>query len=148
MRRMSMIMFVLALAAPAVAQIPFGQPFDLAVGADATVGGLRIGFTEVPSDSRCPLGAWCFWEGDAATSLWLLRPGAPAEDFVLHTTTNFGMETSHDFGDVTVALLAVVPYPVLDQPIDPATYVVTLVATENGVGVAPLTWSALKASYR
>ena len=44
--------------------IPIGESFELSEGQQAVlVDGTRINFDELVSDGRCPLDAFCIWEG-------------------------------------------------------------------------------------
>ena len=141
---------LLLMAAPALAQQPLHVPFDLAVGESTQVGpnGLTVGFVEIQSDSRCPGDAICVWSGDAAAALWAAYPGEDPVDFVLHTY--YDWEQYRDVGDDRVVLLQVAPYPYISSgPIDPATYVVTLLVTGAGtVHNEPVAWGGIKALYR
>jgi hypothetical protein len=53
---------------------------------DLTEFGLIATFDSVTADSRCPLGAECFWEGDGATRFTLHRYQGDAVICTLHTT--------------------------------------------------------------
>lgn len=129
---------------------PYGTPFDLAAGASVEVGdeGLVIGFDGILSDSRCPIGAVCVWEGDAEAALWIDAPDRPREEFVLHTSPMFMQ--SHDAGCAVIHLLTVLPVPVVDgPPIDPADYVVQLLVVCSGpIETEPHTWGEAKVTYR
>ena len=138
------------VAASAQAQVPLGQPFDLAVGASTEVGpdGFVVGFTGILSDSRCPIGAICGWEGDAATSLWAAVPGEGPVEVVLHTFLNG--EHQADFGPYRLLLLQVLPVPHVDdvEPIDPASYVAQLMVVPSGlVPRERVIWGSLRARY-
>jgi hypothetical protein len=125
-----------------------GATVELSVGESMPVGdkGLWIGFTGVVSDSRCPEGLLCFWEGDAAAGIWAAEPPESREDFVLHTYARFGRQA--EYGDYRISLLAVEPYPSIYREIDPDDYRVTLAVEEDILGVQPTTWGAIKSLYR
>jgi len=88
---------VLVLAAAsgcssASAPEPAAQVFpasDVAVALGDTITlaqtGLRIGFREVASDSRCPVDAVCIWSGNAEIVLDLLAPPLPVRTGRLNT---------------------------------------------------------------
>ena len=66
-------LLALLLAAACASQpneisVNLGQKFNLAIGRSASISeeGLKIQFTEVISDSRCPRGALCVWEGEVS----------------------------------------------------------------------------------
>ncbi len=72
-----MAVCLLTLAASACAgpqtgrSASLGQQVTLAIGQEVTFVGepLRIAFVEVASDSRCPTGATCVWQGEASCRL-------------------------------------------------------------------------------
>jgi hypothetical protein len=148
MRPLSTILFLLILALPAIAGHPFDQPFNLNVRESLQLGDndLIIGFEGILSDSRCPQDVYCFWEGDAEASLWIQVTGEERQNFVLHTASMFpGLIELNAF---TVRLLQVTPYPIIDVPIDPDTYIVTLVVSLAAVDAEEISWGLLKALYR
>jgi len=97
----------------------------LGLGEDIDVPGtvLRVGFFGIESDSRCPTGVVCVWQGDAAVTIGLTAGSGPTHPHVLHTTLE---PTFVDFAGARVTLVEVVPWPVEGQPADPDDYVVTL----------------------
>jgi hypothetical protein len=101
------------------------QVVELAVGEEMQIPGtvLRVGFVGVASDSRCPIGVVCVWEGNAAAELGLAAGSGPTTPQVLNTSLDPG---SVDFAGVRVTLVDVAPWPVDGQPTDPADYVATL----------------------
>lgn len=93
-----------------------GQEFSLPVGEEASITGegLRIEFTEVTADSRCPKNVECVWAGEASYTLKISRgndseqveitePGA--EGPVTHVWQDYEIHTSlepypQDPGDI------------------------------------------------
>ena len=71
------VLVVLLLFGSACARPPgeisakLGQEFTLAPGQSAAVAGepLKVKFLEVISDSRCPTGAVCIWQGESSCLL-------------------------------------------------------------------------------
>lgn len=58
----------------------------LAVGQSVRIDkGLKLTFTAVRNDSRCPTGAMCIWEGDATVILEARLPDQPVRTLRLHT---------------------------------------------------------------
>lgn len=135
------------LASSVAAQKPLGVPFDLAVGQSEAVGdeGLRVGFSAVPLDCRCPMGALCFWEGDAVADMWAERPLRPRADFKLHSNPTFDQDTKYE--GYKIFLAAVNPYPIIDFNIDPNDYVVTVLVTKTSVPADGTTWGRIKSIY-
>ena len=148
MRSLLTILLLAFLALPAQAGLPFGAPFVLGVGEAAQIGDaeLSVGFEGIASDSRCPMGVLCFWEGDAVAELWLALPGEAAQHFVLHTYYDY--DQMIELGAYVISLQLVTPYPDIIVPIDPATYQVTLVVERAPVPVTEASWGVLKALYR
>jgi hypothetical protein len=80
-------------------------------------------FDSVTSDSRCPLGVDCFWQGDGATRLSIFREKDPAVTCTLHTTLSPRLI---EVGDVVIQLKDLQPYPRQPGIIPPGAYVVAL----------------------
>ncbi|HEX7573902.1 MAG TPA: hypothetical protein VF514_12475 [Bacteroidota bacterium] len=80
-------------------------------------------FDSVTSDSRCPQGALCVWEGDGATRLSILRDPEPAVTCTLHTTLNPRLI---EVGSVLLQLKELDPYPQLGHIINQSAYVAVL----------------------
>jgi hypothetical protein len=86
------------------------QHVTLAVGETATVGstGLRITFTSLDNDSRCPAGFYCITQGDAQISL-VVKPANGSEIRApLHTLSN---PRSLDVGGYRVQISTLDPLP-------------------------------------
>ena len=131
-RNVVLLVAMLAVAASVPsAQIPIGKEFDLAVGDSVAVGPerLTVGFEKIASDSRCPIGVLCIWEGDAAAEMWADLPDLGREDFVVHS--NHGFDYAIRYGGYVIELKRVSPYPEYGVPNDPKAYVIT-VAVSGG----------------
>ena len=103
--------------------LQYGDSFDLNIGQSATLpDGSTILFESVPSDSRCPKGAECFWQGNAAIVL-KIQDGADT----LNTISQQGIARN----SYTINLISLTPEPVVGHPIPQAVYVVRLVAVKN-----------------
>jgi hypothetical protein len=85
--------------------------------------GFTVGFTEVLEDSRCPIGAECVWEGNGKVELYAFQSGKAPLYFELNTTLK---PHAVDYFDVQITLVALDPYPSVDQNIDSLEYVCTL----------------------
>lgn len=125
------------------------EPFTLGPGQSAELidGELYLVFSGILSDSRCPLGVWCWWEGDAEAAVVGDLPGEIQISCVLHTFSDYDQFCT--MGPYEVHLLQVDPYPEIDDlPIDPAVYLATLVIMEPGpIKLESVSWGAIKSIY-
>lgn len=115
-----------SLAAPAVTiEARQGETFRLRPGQTARLRGesLVIAFRGIAVDSRCPRDVTCVWQGDALARIGASTDGTDFEPFDLHTALE---PMAVEFAGHTVRLVAVEPYPVSGEPIDPSRYIVTL----------------------
>jgi hypothetical protein len=105
---------------------PDEQNIVLAIGASAKVPdtNITVFFEEVVEDSRCPTGANCIWEGDAAVKIRLDIPNTSPSRYTLHTNKQFVREIEH--GGVLILLVAVTPYPTADAAPRRNEYRITL----------------------
>jgi len=62
-----------------------GQEFTLPVGKTASIESesLSVKFVEIITDSRCPEGVECIWEGEAQCRLHFTLSGSPAEMVII-----------------------------------------------------------------
>ena len=103
-----------------------GTEFDLPRGQTAriTESNLYITFAEVLADNRCPRGVRCIIAGRAAVRLEFTDAGGSEVIDLEHPgpENHFigGVWNGHDFK------YDVGPFPVIDQPIDPASYYLRL----------------------
>lgn len=106
--------------------VDVGQAFRLPVGHRARVGddGLVIGFRGVLEDSRCPTDVDCVWAGDAAVALTLAVGRAGTRTVTLHTSVEPRAQT---VGDLVVRLTGLTPEPHTRRPIDPDSYVASVI---------------------
>ena len=85
--------------------------------------GLVIKFKSVEDDSRCPKGAVCVWEGNAAIVLELKSSNGDT----LTSNLNTALEPKEvKFSDLTILLKSLAPYPILDTIINSKEYIATL----------------------
>jgi hypothetical protein len=119
-------LFALACGGSSTTPSGLNQPIELGSGQSAQVGALRITFTAVTSDSRCPVDVVCVWAGDAVARLNLSQPAGAVETRELHTTLE---PRSVEYGDFQIELVRVDPAPRSTQPIPPASYRVVVRVT-------------------
>jgi hypothetical protein len=143
------LIVVVAAASIAHAQTGSEVKLELKAGESAVVGpeGLVVGFDGVPSDSRCPTGVLCIWEGDAVARIWTNLESEPKETFDLHSHRSFKWKASYH--GYQISLMTIAPYPHIDVPIPPGEYVASLTVTCCGSSspVELTTWGRIKALY-
>jgi hypothetical protein len=108
-----------------------GKAFSLKVGQSSRVEAesLAIGFEAVSSDSRCPKGETCIWEGDATVRIWVQRAATAKEPRELHTASS--KSAAAEYEGWSIRLVALAPYPLTGRTITQADYVVTLELTRG-----------------
>ena len=92
------------------------------VGQTLVVDGIRVRFTGVENDSRCPMDAVCVWAGDAVANFSVeldCECRAAAIQLPLHT--NLEPRSGTAYGH-RVELKGLQPYPSASSPIKPDAY--------------------------
>lgn len=116
-------LFVLSgCASPVETSAGPGQQFSLAVGQQASITGepLEVRFVRVISDSRCPQGATCIWQGEVSCQVEITYQGT-AETMVLVQPGLTTTPSSTDFNDYHLEF-NVQPYPQLGKETDKRDY--------------------------
>jgi hypothetical protein len=127
--------FLISLLASACgcAATPAGPPPAAAVeeirlqaGKSTTMGSpaLKLTLEGVDSDSRCPKGEACVWEGDAVLRL-SVTGASGIQAFELHTSRKRGPDTVNYEG-LSIRLVALEPLPISGLEIAREAYVATL----------------------
>jgi hypothetical protein len=123
-----------AYAADAEAEI--SKPFSLAVNQTASIesADLAVSFVSVKEDSRCPSDVVCIWEGRVSilVNLMQVSSGSSVGQFTL--SLGGGEVSTGSFGNYSIRLLDVQPYPVSTKQISPSDYVAMLVVDSSGGG--------------
>lgn len=83
----------------------------------------------VNSDSRCPIGGYCIWEGNAEVKFRLEKSGNVNIPFVLNTNTRFINSTVIEGYRITLGDLR--PYPAINIRIDPDKYYARIYVTKE-----------------
>lgn len=119
---------------PARADVPevnLNQPFALGGGQEAVIPSekLRLRFTDVLEDSRCPTRVQCFWTGQARIAFEVQPDGAAPTTVEVNTNPAPGQTvTSATIGTYRIELQSLDPYPQTpDDPIAFEDYRATLV---------------------
>jgi hypothetical protein len=107
-----------------------GQTFSLSGGQEAVIRSehLRLRFTDVPEDSRCPSQVECVWTGEARITVLVEQAGREPTTAEFNTNPAPGQNAqTAQVGRYTIALTALDPYPQTpEQSIDLADYRATL----------------------
>lgn len=106
------------------APAPVARDVVLAPGQVATIreAAIAVRFEGVSGDSRCPADAFCIQGGDALVRIAVVPASGTSQAYTLHT----GDMRPVTHGDLTIALVQLVPYPFSTGPIDPADYRATI----------------------
>ena len=95
-------------------EFALGQQFPLSGGQEATIAGenLRVRFTDVLEDSRCPTEVECFWTGQARIAAAVEPAGREATTVTFNTNPAPGQNVqSVDVDGYTIDLKSLEPYP-------------------------------------
>lgn len=90
--------------------------------------GLTVTLLAIDSDSRCPKGETCVWEGSATIRL-SVTGGTGSQELVLHTSRRAGPDSAI-YDGWKIELTALEPYPVTGRTFAQDEYVATLRATK------------------
>lgn len=115
---------------PSGPTVAFNERFTLAPGESARIdrGQVRLEFTDVTGDSRCPGDAICIQGGDAVVRV-RATAGSAATTLELHTGDS--ARAFSTFQGLRVELMELQPYPFSSlPPIAPAAYRATLRVTQ------------------
>ena len=92
------------------------------IGQTVIVEGVKVRFSAVESDSRCPMDAICVWQGDAV-AVFVVEQNCdcrtPAFELKLHTSLEPRSGTAYGF---KVELRQLAPYPSASSPIKQDAY--------------------------
>jgi hypothetical protein len=115
-------------------EFSLNEPFVLGGGQDALIPSekLRLRFTDVLEDSRCPTRVQCFWTGQARIALEVQPDGSSPTTIEFDTNPAPGQTvTSATIGAYSIELQSLDPYPQTpDDPIAFEDYRATLVVNK------------------
>ena len=83
----------------------------------------RLSFDSL-SDGRCPIGAWCIWEGTARVKLHVQQSGKKTISFWLNTHSSLLTDTI--VNDLRFELIDLLPYPEVDVDYSLDDYILQL----------------------
>jgi hypothetical protein len=111
-----------------------GDVFTLGVGGTAVIPSenLTITFVKVPDDSRCPTTVSCAWTGEARAVVTVQQAeGKPVElEFNTNPAPPVNQQTL-TFGDYSIELQSLDPYPQDIDAIKANEYRVTMIVTKQ-----------------
>lgn len=130
------VMAVLALLSTALAQAQesvsaeLDAPFELGVGQQAVIESenVTVTFVKVAGDSRCPSDVVCIWQGQAMVTVSVEVGGEDMGEQTL--VIGADPAPSAVFGQYSVRLAGLEPYPQSSAPTDPQDYVAGFVVTK------------------
>ena len=111
-----------------------GREFKVKVGRTVAFKGesLRLTFTRVALDSRCPKGVECVWAGNAEVMIEARTEGASGRRTLkLNTNASPEREGEARYRRYTVKLVALSPYPTAERKIKPGEYTATLLVSKE-----------------
>jgi hypothetical protein len=113
-----------------VLEFSHNEPFQLGGGQDALIRGekLRVRFTDVLEDSRCPTQVECFWTGQARIAIEV-QPDGSAPTMVQFNTNPAPGQTvkAATVAQYRLELQSLDPYPQTPDPIAFEDYRATLI---------------------
>jgi hypothetical protein len=112
-----------------VKRASLGKEFNIKVGEQVVIqeAGLKISFSMVKEDSRCPTGVNCIWAGNGKVIVKVSKAGRKAADVQLNTGI---MPRDGRYLEYDIKLVGLNPYPKEDAPIKRGDYVATLIVSK------------------
>jgi hypothetical protein len=110
------------------------QPFTLAGGQGGLISTekLRVEFTDVLEDSRCPTQVECFWTGQARVAIAVQPDGSAPTTVEFNTNPAPGQTVKEaTVGPYSVELQSLDPYPQSPEPIAFEDYRATLLVRKR-----------------
>lgn len=92
---------------------------------------IKITFSDVTEDSRCPSDVVCVWAGQIEVVVSILKNGENLGDLTLTGRAGEELATA-TFDGYSVRLVQADPYPVSTETIELSDYIITLVVTKSG----------------
>ena len=139
MKPLRLVVLLVALVGCEVSREAGADPVRFTLGTEFTLGGgqeavsragdLRVRFTDVLEDSRCPSEVECVWTGQARIAVDIEPAGLPSTTTKFNTNPAPGQNVQTTrVGDYTVELKSLQPQPrTPDEPIAFEDYRATLI---------------------
>ena len=128
-----LFLFTTAGAAQPVSSVKdaaLDQEFEIKVGQQVMIKheGLKISFSYVAEDSRCPEGVTCVWAGNAKVVLRVSKARRRSATMRLNTNLDPKQDA---YGGYDVKLVGLSPHPKKNVPIRKKNYVATLIVSRK-----------------
>jgi hypothetical protein len=109
--------------------VALGQEFKLKNGKEAVVRGEKLSIkVQSVSDSRCPSGATCVWAGNGEVVIKVSKKNKKQVVATLNTSSDPKEIAYRGF---KIKLVALSPYPKINQSIEPKNYEATMFVTKE-----------------
>lgn len=109
--------------------VALGQEFKIKNGKEAVVRGEKLSIkVQSVSDSRCATGATCIWAGNGEVVIKVAKENKKQVVAKLNTSTEPKEIAYRGF---RIKLIALSPYPRINQSIDPKNYEATMLVTKD-----------------
>ena len=110
--------------------VSLNQEFDLKIGQEVKIEGedLKVGFSSVGADSRCPQGVTCVWAGNAKIGLRLQKGNNQSASVELNTGVD---PRRNSYMGYEVRLAALRPHPKVNTTLNKKSYVATLIVSKQ-----------------
>jgi hypothetical protein len=92
---------------------------------------LSIKFTDVPEDSRCPVGVECIWQGQAGIDLEITKQNEDPERIQLTSNSGEPQLAEKSMGPYNIKLVKVEPAKTTDRVLKLSDYKITLTISRN-----------------
>jgi len=118
---LGVLLAVSGCSKPEINEVSPWEEFTLSPGESADIAGeyVTVKFIEVISDSRCPQGATCIWEGEASSLVKITAYDVTYEKIL--TQSGASTLAFEDFQDYQISF-NLLPYPVLGTDIEKGDY--------------------------
>ena len=114
---------------PGRSKVALGEQFKLKNGQQAIVKGEKLRITiQSITDSRCPSGATCIWAGNGEVVIEVAKKNKKQVVARLNTSSD---PKEIDYRGFKIKLIALNPYPKLNESIDPQNYEATMLVTKD-----------------
>lgn len=111
-------------------EVELNKEFNIKAGDSAVLvdQGLVMKFILVADDSRCPIGAVCVWEGNAAAEFELRNSKGEQTTVKLNTNAE---PKNMVFSGLVISLKNLSPHPKLDEIVNPSDYYAALLVQNS-----------------